>query len=300
MTMTPIELKSALEAIIYAADEPATVEQLASVLGEEKHLVRAALDELVASYASDERGVEIRAVAGGYRVYTKPQHHDLVRRFIKSLRPPLRLTMPALETLAVIAYKQPATQPEIQEIRGVNCAGVIETLLEKRLITTAGRKQVIGRPILYRTSKDFLMRFGLGDLDELPSLKEFEALAREALGADDGIAAEAETAESGDEVPPASTPESNLEIAPKPELSAAAEGEVSGESPVAPDAAVSAAPEAAARDSESRAGDAEIVEEKPGQAASESADRAAEPGSPTRAESARAGVGKKAAPGGSA
>src|SRR5207302_49359 len=138
MTMTSTELKSALEAIIYAADEPATLEQLASVLGHEKHIVRAALDELVASYATDERGVEIRAVAGGYRVYTKPQHHDLVRRFIKSLRPPLRLTMPALETLAVIAYKQPVTQPEIQEIRGVNCAGVIETLLEKRLITTAG------------------------------------------------------------------------------------------------------------------------------------------------------------------
>ena len=190
MTMTSIELKSALEAIIYAADEPATLDQLASVLGEEKHIVRAALDELVASYASDERGVEIRAVAGGYRVYTKPQHHDLVRRFIKSLRPPLRLTMPALETLAVIAYKQPVTQPEMQEIRGVNCAGVIETLLEKRLITTAGRRPVIGRPILYRTSKDFLMRFGLGDLDELPSLKEFEALAREALGADISVAGE--------------------------------------------------------------------------------------------------------------
>ena len=196
--MNPIELKSALEAIIYAADEPATVEQLAAAVGEEKHIVRSALDELVASYAADERGVEIRAVAGGYRVYTKPQHHDLVRRFIKSLRPPLRLTMPALETLAVIAYKQPVTQPEIQEIRGVNCAGVIETLLERRLVTTAGRKQVIGRPILYRTSKDFLMRFGLSDVDELPSLKEFEALAREALGADDGIASEAADAASNE------------------------------------------------------------------------------------------------------
>ena len=196
--MNPIELKSALEAIIYAADEPATVEQLAAAVGEEKHIVRSALDELVASYAADERGVEIRAVAGGYRVYTKPQHHDLVRRFIKSLRPPLRLTMPALETLAVIAYKQPVTQPEIQEIRGVNCAGVIETLLEKRLVTTAGRKQVIGRPILYRTSKDFLMRFGLSDVDELPSLKEFEALAREALGADDGIAASQEEVDAAD------------------------------------------------------------------------------------------------------
>jgi segregation and condensation protein B len=196
--MNPIELKSALEAIIYAADEPATVEQLAAAVGEEKHIVRAALDELVAGYAADERGVEIRAVAGGYRVYTKPQHHDLVRRFIKSLRPPLRLTMPALETLAVIAYKQPVTQPEIQEIRGVNCAGVIETLLERRLVTTAGRKQVIGRPILYRTSKDFLMRFGLSDVDELPSLKEFEALAREALGADDGIAGSQEEVLEGE------------------------------------------------------------------------------------------------------
>ena len=198
MTMTPVELKSALEAIIYAADEPATVEQMANAVGEEKHLVRAALDELVGSYGSDERGIEIRAVAGGYRVYTKPQHHEVVRRFIKSLRPPLRLTMPALETLAVIAYKQPATQPEIQEIRGVNCAGVIQTLLERRLITTAGRKQVIGRPILYRTSKEFMMRFGLSDLEDLPSLKEFEALAREALGTEDGVAESAPATESAD------------------------------------------------------------------------------------------------------
>jgi segregation and condensation protein B len=221
MTMTSIELKSALEAIIYVADEPATVDQLASVLGEEKHVVRAALDELVASFANDERGVEIRAVAGGYRVYTKPQHHDLVRRFIKSLRPPLRLTMPALETLAVIAYKQPVTQPEIQEIRGVNCAGVIETLLEKRLITTAGRKQVIGRPILYRTSKDFLMRFGLGDVDELPSLKEFEALAREALGTDDGIAVEAEAPEG----------EPLADVAAREATTSEGAAEVSGETP---------------------------------------------------------------------
>jgi len=188
MSMNPQELKAALEATIYAADEPATLEQLAKALGEEKSAVRAALDELVASCAGEERGIEIRAVAGGWKMYTKPQHHDAVRRFIRSLRPPLRLTMPALETLAVIAYKQPATLPEIQEIRGVNCAGVIKTLLEKRLIVTAGRKEVIGRPILYRTSKDFLMRFGLSDIDELPSLKEFEALAREALGSDEGIA----------------------------------------------------------------------------------------------------------------
>ena len=294
MTMTPIELKSALEAIIYVADEPATVDQLANVLGEEKHVVRAALDELVASFASDERGVEIRAVAGGYRVYTKPQHHDLVRRFIKSLRPPLRLTMPALETLAVIAYKQPVTQPEIQEIRGVNCAGVIETLLEKRLITTAGRKQVIGRPILYRTSKDFLMRFGLGDVDELPSLKEFEALAREALGTDDGIAVEAEAPEG----------EPLADVAASEATTGAGSAEVSRETPAseaaqeqqesAPDSAgeiagkamgtVLGSDENAPRSAESRASssemganaDSEVLGENQG----ESADRAAKKAAP--------------------
>jgi len=186
--MTDLDLKPALEAIIYAADDPATIEQLAAALGEDKLPVKAALDELIAFYASEDRGIEIRAVAGGYKMYTKPQHHDVVRRFIKSLRPPLRLSMPALETLAVIAYKQPVTAPEISEIRGVNTSGVISTLLDKKLITTAGRKEVIGRPILYKTSKEFLMRFGLSDLDELPSLKEFEALAREALGTEEGIA----------------------------------------------------------------------------------------------------------------
>ncbi len=153
-----------------------------------KSEARTALDLLVASYQTDDHGIEVRKVAGGWKVYTKPQHHDVVRKFIKSLQPPLRLTMPALETLAVIAYKQPATVPEINEIRGVNVGGVIKTLLEKRLITTAGRKEVIGRPILYRTSKQFMMRFGLSDLDELPSLKEFEQLAQAALGADEGIA----------------------------------------------------------------------------------------------------------------
>jgi len=188
VTITPQELRSAIEAIIYVADEPATLEQIARALEIEKSEIRSALDELVASYAAEDRGVEIRKVAGGWRFYTKAQHHDVVRKFIKSLRPPLRLTMPALETLAVIAYKQPATGPEISEIRGVNTSGVVKTLLEKRLITTAGRKEVIGRPIMYRTSKEFLMRFGLSDVDDLPSLKEFEQLAKAALSADEGIA----------------------------------------------------------------------------------------------------------------
>ncbi len=210
MTMNPAELKGALEAIIYAADEPATLDQIVNAVGEEKHIVRATLDEMIATYAAEDRGIEIRAVAGGYKFYTKPQHHDVVRRFIKSLRPPLRLTMPALETLAVISYRQPVTGPEIQEIRGVNVSGVIKTLLEKRLITTAGRKPVLGRPILYRTSKEFLMRFGLSDLDELPSLKEFEQLARAALGADEGIAPSEPNAEivaeTFEAMPAASTP----------------------------------------------------------------------------------------------
>jgi segregation and condensation protein B len=188
VTMTPQEIQAALEAIIYAADEPATLDQIANALGVEKTTARAALDLLVASYQTDDRGIEVRKVAGGWKFYTKPQHHDAVRKFIKSLQPPLRLTMPALETLAVVAYKQPVTVPEINEIRGVNVGGVIKTLLEKRLITTAGRKEVIGRPILYRTSKQFMMRFGLSDLDELPSLKEFEQLAQAALGSDAGIA----------------------------------------------------------------------------------------------------------------
>lgn len=188
MTMNPTELKGALEAIIYAADEPATLDQIAKALDEEKTVISAALDEMIAAFAAEERGIEIRAVAGGYKYYTKPQHHEAVRRFIKSLRPPLRLTMPALETLAVIAYRGPVTGPEIQEIRGVNVSGVVKTLLEKRLIVTAGRKAVMGRPIMYRTSKEFLMRFGLSDLEELPSLKEFEQLARAALGSDEGIA----------------------------------------------------------------------------------------------------------------
>ena len=198
------ELRAAIEAIVYAAEDPVTVAQIASAVHGEKEAVRRALKELVASYAGDDRGIEIREVAGGFKFYTKPQHHDAVRRFIKSLQPPLRLSMPALETLSVIAYKQPVTLPEIQEIRGVQAAGVIKTLLERGMITTAGRKEALGRPILYRTTKEFLMRFGLGSVDDLPSLKEFEALARAALG-EDGIVPEepGEEAGSGEAAEPA-------------------------------------------------------------------------------------------------
>jgi segregation and condensation protein B len=237
--MTNEERRAALEAIIYAADEPATIEQLARALGEEKLAVQASLDELVASYACEERGIEIRKVAGGYKLFTKPQQHDVARRFIKSLRPPLRLSMPALETLAVIAYKQPVTSPEISEIRGVNTAGVISTLLDKHLITTAGRKEVMGRPILYKTSKEFLMRFGLSDLDELPSLKEFEALAREALGSDEGFAPVEETAASEAQTESAAETKSETEAREDlmEETAASNEGMPSGESDELPKAA---------------------------------------------------------------
>src|SRR6202521_5419914 len=148
---------------------------------EVKSRVRSSLEELAAEYANQDHGVEIRQVAGGYRMSTKPEQHEMVRSFAKSLKPPIRLSLPALETLAVIAYKQPATVPEINEIRGVDSGGVIATLLDRKLITTAGRKQVIGRPILYKTTKEFLMRFGLKDVNELPSMEEFEKLVAESF-----------------------------------------------------------------------------------------------------------------------
>jgi segregation and condensation protein B len=183
-----MSLKAQLEAIIYAAETPITTEQMVQLVkqsviadgaadeAEVKSRVRAALEELVVDYGAPEHGIEVRQVAGGYRMSTKPEQHEMVRSFAKSLKPPIRLSLPALETLAVIAYKQPATVPEINEIRGVDSGGVIATLLDRKLITTAGRKQVIGRPILYKTTKEFLMRFGLKDVNELPSMEEFEKL----------------------------------------------------------------------------------------------------------------------------
>ena len=192
-----MNLKAKLEAIVYAAETPVTLEQMVllvkeSVVAEHgaiddaeiKSRVRAALEEVVAEYGTAEHGIEIRQVAGGYRMSTKAEQHDMVRAFAKSLKPPIRLSLPALETLAVIAYKQPATVPEISEIRGVDSGGVIATLLDRKLITTAGRKAVIGRPILYKTTKEFLMRFGLKDVNELPSMEEFEKLVSESFQSD--------------------------------------------------------------------------------------------------------------------
>jgi segregation and condensation protein B len=143
--------------------------------------IKQVLDELVREYAADGRGIEIREIAGGYRMGTKPQCHDAVRLFVKSLKPPLKLSLPALETLAVIAYKQPVTAPEVNEIRGVDSSGVFGSLLARKLIVTAGRKPVVGRPILYKTTREFLLRFGLKDVTELPSMEEFEKLAASEL-----------------------------------------------------------------------------------------------------------------------
>src|SRR5215813_11523655 len=218
-----MSIKAKLEALIYAAEEPITPDQMAALLKEDllalktaagseaaehqnrdaqngaatpaakraqqksekaelRELLKPFLQELLADFAREDRGIEVRQVAGGYRMSTKPEHHDVVRAFAKSLKPPVRLSLQALETLAVIAYKQPVTVPEISDIRGVDASAVIGTLLERKLITTAGRKAVVGRPILYKTTKEFLLRFGLKDLTELPSLEEFEKLAASELG----------------------------------------------------------------------------------------------------------------------
>ncbi len=191
-----MSLKAKLEAIIYAAETPVTLDHMFQLVKESlvaegaaddadaKSRVRASLEELVADYNGAEHGIEIRQVASGYRMSTKPEQHDVVRAFAKSLKPPIRLSLPALETLAVIAYKQPVTVPEISEIRGVDSSGVIATLLDRKLITTAGRKAVIGRPILYKTTKEFLLRFGLKDVTELPSMEEFEKLVAESFQSD--------------------------------------------------------------------------------------------------------------------
>jgi segregation and condensation protein B len=197
------QLKALLEAVVYITEEPLTLAQIATALNQPRERVQTLLDELVAEYDKPEHGVTMREVAGGYKMTTKPEHHETVRSFVRSLKPPLKLSLPALETLAVIAYKQPVTAPEIMEIRGVQGAGVLKTLLDRKLIAAAGRKNVIGKPILYKTTKDFLVQFGLKDLTELPSLKEFEEIRRMAI---DGDTPEPRQPE----------PEAQLEPAPAP------------------------------------------------------------------------------------
>jgi segregation and condensation protein B len=162
---------------------------------EVRGVIKILLDELIADYAVDGRGVEIREIAGGYRMATKPECHDAVRLFIKGLKPPLKLSLPALETLAVVAYKQPVTAPEVNEIRGVDTSAVFGSLLARKLIATAGRKPVVGRPILYKTTREFLLRFGLKDVSELPSMEEFEKMAASEL--EESEIAEMEVAGTG-------------------------------------------------------------------------------------------------------
>jgi segregation and condensation protein B len=176
-----VQLKAVLEAIIYVAEEPLTPAQIAAATGETAERIGALLDQLIAEFEEPGHGICIREIAGGYKMATKPEHHDAVRNFVKSLNPPLKLSLPALETLAVVAYKQPVTGPEILEIRGVQGGGVLKTLLDRKLIAVAGRKNVIGKPILYKTTKEFMIQFGLKDLSELPSLKEFEEIRRMAF-----------------------------------------------------------------------------------------------------------------------
>ena len=201
------ERRALLEAIVYVAEEPLTLEQIASGLDLPADVVKTDLQALMEESRKPERGVEIRMVANGYKMSTKAEHHEAVRSFVGTLRPKLKLSLPALETLSVIAYKQPATIPEIQAIRGVNVTGVIHTLLSRKLITTAGRKKVIGKPMLYRTTKDFLVQFGLSDLSELPSLKELEEISKGLLGegeisGDDEAPGEASAVEDAAEAPP--------------------------------------------------------------------------------------------------
>jgi segregation and condensation protein B len=174
-------LKATIEAAIYITDEPLTPEQIARAVEEPVEVVKQILAKLTEEYARPDRGLSVRELAGGYKMGTKPEHHESIRLFVKRLQPPFKLSLAALETLAVVAYKQPITAPEIMEIRGVQGAGVLKTLLDRRLIATAGRKDVVGRPIMYKTTKEFLIQFGLSSLGELPTLKEFEELGRMAM-----------------------------------------------------------------------------------------------------------------------
>ena len=182
ISVADADLLAVLEAIIYVTDEPLTLDQIAEATEQPRERITILLEQLCAEYDRPERGLSIREVAGGFRMTTKPEHHDAVRRFVKNLNPPIKLSLPALETLAVIAYKQPITAPEIMDIRGVQGAGVLKTLLDRKLIAAAGRKQVIGKPILYKTTKEFLVQFGLKNLQELPTLKEFQEIGSLAGG----------------------------------------------------------------------------------------------------------------------
>ena len=197
-------LRAVIEAALYITEEPLQPKQIAEAVGQPQERVDAILATLVEEYGRPEHGLSVRELAGGYKMGTKPEHHEELRVFVKKLKPQLKLSLAALETLAVVAYKQPITAPEIMEIRGVQGAGVLKTLLDRKLITAAGRKAVVGKPVLYKTTRDFLIQFGLKDLSELPTLKEFEELSRLAMGEEGELiveAAPAAEAEAGEQAP---------------------------------------------------------------------------------------------------
>ena len=170
------ELKSITEALIFVADEPINTKTIADVIDVDREVVEKAVAELVEEYDARASGLQLREIAGGWQIATRPEHHENVRAYLKS-KPSAKLSLASLETLAVIAYKQPVTVPEILEIRGVQSPSAIKTLLDKRLIVAKGRKETVGRPMMYGTSKEFLIQFGLKDLSELPSVEDFQDLA---------------------------------------------------------------------------------------------------------------------------
>jgi segregation and condensation protein B len=244
MEFNDVELKAILQAVIYITDEPLEAKQIALALQQPEARVEVALAELVEQFSRPDSGLQIREIAGGFKMATKPEHHEAVRQFVKNLKPSFKLTGAALETLAVIAYKQPITAPEIMEIRGVQGAGVLKTLLDRKLITTAGRKSVIGKPILYKTTKDFLVQFGLKSVNELPTLKEFEELRRLAFSEDEmpeNAEGPASVAEAAAQPAEATEPVAVVEPTPlaeaEPEPAPAAPEEAPAETPLADTAA---------------------------------------------------------------
>ena len=169
-------MKSIAEALIFVADEPISAKTIADVVKTDREAVENSIAELVEEYDARNGALQLREIAGGWQIATRPEHHEQIRAYLRS-RPSAKLSLASLETLAVIAYKQPVTIPEILEIRGVQSPSAIKTLLDKRLIVAKGRKETVGRPMMYGTSKDFLIQFGLKDLSELPSMEDFQDLA---------------------------------------------------------------------------------------------------------------------------
>lgn len=170
------EMRAIIEALIFVADEPISARSIADVVEIDRDTVEGAIKDLAKDYDERPGGLQLREIAGGWQIATKPEHHEHIRAYLKS-KPSAKLSLASLETLAVIAYRQPVTVPEILEIRGVQSPSAIKTLLDKRLIVAKGRKETVGRPMMYGTSKEFLIQFGLKDLTELPSIEDFQDLA---------------------------------------------------------------------------------------------------------------------------